>query len=287
MARVLIARLTCSRAVRGVNWRPNPAGRPESTISRPRREWGNRRRRPRWRAASRTGSARAATTAIDHAHRVRQIGVEQHDRQPARLGLRQQVGFAHLAADEAGDLTHRLVALDLAAVGSRGVGSMSSSVRKFCERTARFSSLLSTKSNASGVSTRSPRRGRDRRPSRRSVELRFLDLVEQRLVADAQDFRRFAAVPAGLLQRAVDQLALGFARGVAGDVLERSDQAGCRSAAARRRRRGLPTGGAGIAGGAAARLALTRSAGIGLSTARRPAMRFGELAPDLIRRSRG
>ena len=40
---------------------------------------------------------------------------------------------------------------------------------------------------------------------------RCLDLVEERLVADAEDRGRFLAVPMGLLQHFQDQLALGFA----------------------------------------------------------------------------
>ena len=52
----------------------------------------------------------------------------------------------------------------------------------------------------------------DRR-SRRPIQLSFLDFVEQRFVADAQDFGGLAPVPPRLLQRAGNQLALGFARG--------------------------------------------------------------------------
>ena len=40
--------------------------------------------------------------AFDDPHRVRHVGVEQHDRQPAVRGVRQQIGFADFAADRAG-----------------------------------------------------------------------------------------------------------------------------------------------------------------------------------------
>ena len=85
--------------------------------------------------------------ALDDAHRVLEVGVEQHHRQPCVVVDRQQVGLAQLAADEPGDLAHRRPAR------SPPRGSISTSVTKFCERSARFSSLVSTKSNVSGVST--------------------------------------------------------------------------------------------------------------------------------------
>ena len=46
------------------------------------------------------------------------------------------------------------------------------------------------------------------------VQAVFLDLVEQRLVADAEDLRGFLPVPARPLQHLADQLALGLARRV-------------------------------------------------------------------------
>src|SRR5436190_14294860 len=53
------------------------------------------------------------------------------------------------------------------------------------------------------------------------VEAVFFDLVEEGLVADAQDLCGLFAVPAGLLQHLENQLALRFARGRARDVLQR------------------------------------------------------------------
>ena len=61
--------------------------------------------------------------------------------------------FRALRGSPAGPLRGRPSPARSARAGG-GVGSTTSSVRKFCDRTARFSSLLSTKSNASGVSTR-------------------------------------------------------------------------------------------------------------------------------------
>src|SRR3954471_11372057 len=56
--------------------------------------------------------------------------------------------------------------------------------------------------------------------SGRLVETGVLDLVEERLVTDAEDLRGLFAVPARLLQHAEDEHFLGFARGDPGDVLE-------------------------------------------------------------------
>ena len=53
------------------------------------------------------------------------------------------------------------------------------------------------------------------------VEAVLLDLVEQRLVADAENFRRFLPIPPRAGQHPQDQLTLGLARRRAGDVLER------------------------------------------------------------------
>src|SRR5688572_20805102 len=108
--------------------------------------------------------------------------------------------------------------------------SRTTSVRKFCERTARFSSPSRTNSKALGVSSREPASknesvamcgGQLRRSSRRLVEPVFLNLVKESLVADAQDLGGFFAVPPRPGEHAEDQLALGLASSGARDVLER------------------------------------------------------------------
>src|SRR5512138_643244 len=83
----------------------------------------------------------------------------------------------------------------------------------------------------------SPRRKRrpESSPSRRAIEVRVLDLVEQRLVADPQDLRRFTAVPAGVLERSGNQVPLGLARSPPRDFLE-GPQLGRRRIAPRRGR---------------------------------------------------
>src|SRR5690349_6167739 len=50
----------------------------------------------------------------------------------------------------------------------------------------------------------------------------LLELVEQGLVADLQLFGGAAAVPAGAVEHAQDQLFFGLARGGAGSLLERN-----------------------------------------------------------------
>ena len=194
-------------------------------------------------------------------HRVLEIGVEQDDRQPSVASV-----CASRSVSRTSRLTSRAISRTALSRSPRRRGVRG---RRLDEHAASGSSAsarpasarCSARSRTLRESARgSPRRGMDRRPSRRLVQLRFLDLVEQRLVADAEDLRRFAAVPARLLQRAVDQLALGFARGVPGDVLQRPEQAGagggapardgggrrCRRAAparrGRRRRRGCSAG---------------------------------------------
>src|SRR5215510_10960490 len=53
------------------------------------------------------------------------------------------------------------------------------------------------------------------------IQTVFLDFVEQRLVADAEHGRGLLAVPPCVLQHLQNQLALGFARRAARDVLQR------------------------------------------------------------------
>src|SRR5262249_37740686 len=67
----------------------------------------------------------------------------------------------------------------------------------------------------------SPLRRRNCGSLRSLVQAVFLDLVEQGLVADAEDLGGLLPVPPGLGQHLQNQLALGFARGGPGDVLQR------------------------------------------------------------------
>jgi hypothetical protein len=48
---------------------------------------------------------------VDHVHGVRQVGVEQHERQPPFVRLGQEIRLAHVAADQARDLLHRELAV--------------------------------------------------------------------------------------------------------------------------------------------------------------------------------
>src|SRR5262245_4040318 len=75
------------------------------------------------------------------------------------------------------------------------------------------------------------------------VEAVFLDLVEQRLVADAEDLGRRLAVPSRVLQHSRDERALGLAGGLARHVLQREvPGVGGRGGDGRRRRRGRRRG---------------------------------------------
>src|ERR1700722_12910249 len=101
--------------------------------------------------------------------------------------------------------------------------STTTSVKKFWDRRARPSSLPRTKSNAPAVRRLDPSSRKALLVMVRGlVEAVLLDLVQERLVADAQVPGGLLAIPAGLLQHLENQLALDHAGGGAGDVLERA-----------------------------------------------------------------
>ena len=218
--------------------------------------------------------------AIDDLHRVLQIGVEQDDRQLA-LGR----SATSRSVSRTSRLTSRAISRSTSACGTRSAsrrrrldeherqevlrahGALQLVVEHEVERFGRQHAEVLSRNGSPAIT--------------RPCPVRFLDLVEQRLVADAEDLRRFAAVPARLLQRAEDQLALRFARGRA---------ARCPSAIRSAPRGAL--GGAAGAGAAAApaarrdrrgrRRSARCSAGIGPDRSVAAGDRVGELAADRV-----
>ena len=107
----------------------------------------------------------------------------------------------------------------LAQLAARPAGRSRAPSRPSRRRAAPCGRASRSSASAAPASARWSARSRRFRCSARSwcsrglVQLRVLDLVKERLVTDAEDLRRFAAVPACLLERPANQLALRFARG--------------------------------------------------------------------------